>query len=583
MRYIISHKRLRVTYPHNIKLLIKMYTDKLLLPIKGLLIVFFFISIVFFTTFMGIKKSTINELGEYDPSVQVLNRKDPLKVEKYLSALTSICEKNSMNCKNSNLDFRIPFYIYDFEETNWYSNCIKDYPWLDYTIPENFDKQWYYHSDDFIFIKRILNHPWRVLKPEQAEVFILPTLFSFYSGFGNHESADPENEPQENLRYGGPWNLDNLKCNGKSFDELVTIMTQFLVESETFQKYGQVDDTDNYRTHLMVNSHFFVSNENTMELLFGKHNMFLREVLPNFSMGTFESLIHKSFVGWDTRSKKAKIAEQMDRVIKQKPAWRCSVIVPYVENKWLPGNYSKIDRYLENGGFSQWKKREYDLFFVGRMQMKLSYLTRRMVADSLQRTHELMTDLKDKPLTYLVTESYSPTIQYRYLAGHNNENEGEGEPLFPTCTELDCLTLKRCTSCQLTPEIQNLHNAIGLNSKFALIIHGDTSTTSRLYDAIMNGLIPIIISPSLYQDGLPFQSIVPWRDISFNLPFSWLDDKLDTKIIAKNLYNIVNYPEYLLEHKFKKLVKIRKELSWLDPGSRIIENILDDAKNQCIL
>ena len=487
---------------------------------------------------------------------------------------------------NDNDQKIIPFYIYDFEQTNWYNACLNDYEWLDYKIRQNFEKKWYYHSDDFIFIRRIIDHNWRVFDPEHAEVFILPTLFSFYSGFGNHASGNPEKEMQENLKYGWLWNVQNLKCSGKSFRQMVDETTEFLINgSDTFRKYGNADDHDNYRTHLMVNSHFLMNSAQNRQLIFQNHTTFLNQILPNFSVGTFESLIHKKFTAFEKTKKAKHLKIQLDDVVEQKPAWRCSVIVPYVEAKWMRWEHSALDARLEQRGFAEWKERQYDLFFVGRMRTKMSYNTRRMVADSLERANELIEENAakngetGKSLTYIVTESYSPTIEYK----KNMNIKSINDPPLPFCSESDCLKLKRCAYCQLTERIQPMHNSIGLNSKFALIVHGDTSTTSRLYDAIFNGLIPIIISPNLYQDGLPFQSKIPWRDISFSLQFSSLNDELDTEVIAKNIYNIVNFPEYLLEHKFRKLVSIRKEVSWLHPESRIVENILEDAKSQCIL
>ena len=58
------------------------------------------------------------------------------------------------------------------------------------------------------------------LASEKAQVFVLPTLFAFFSGFAKHPAPDPEKESQLNLKYGYAWNIENLTCNGKNFEKL---------------------------------------------------------------------------------------------------------------------------------------------------------------------------------------------------------------------------------------------------------------------------------------------------------------------------------------------------------------------------
>ena len=50
-------------------------------------------------------------------------------------------------------------------------------------------------------------------------------------------------------------------------------------------------------------------------------------------------------------------------------------------------------------------------------------------------------------------------------------------------------------------------------SKFAFILPGDTASSSRLYDAISSGTVPIILSNHLLEVGLPFIDRVPWKDL----------------------------------------------------------------------
>ena len=56
------------------------------------------------------------------------------------------------------------------------------------------------------------------------------------------------------------------------------------------------------------------------------------------------------------------------------------------------------------------------------------------------------------------------------------------------------------------------------DTKFSLIIQGDTSSTSRLYDSISRGAVPVIVSDHLTESGLPFTWRVPWKDFVVYMP-----------------------------------------------------------------
>ena len=60
-----------------------------------------------------------------------------------------------------------------------------------------------------------------------------------------------------------------------------------------------------------------------------------------------------------------------------------------------------------------------------------------------------------------------------------------------------------------------------------------------------------------------------------------LDDE-NIEAIANMFYvYIFGLPDHVIEHKYKKLLTIRRDVSWLHKESRIVENILSDAKNEC--
>lgn len=72
--------------------------------------------------------------------------------------------------QNINYKRKIPFYIYQGENyPNIYQLC-QSYTDFD------FNSQ---HADDLVFYTLASKHSWRVLDPEQAEVFIIPAMLSF--------------------------------------------------------------------------------------------------------------------------------------------------------------------------------------------------------------------------------------------------------------------------------------------------------------------------------------------------------------------------------------------------------------------
>ena len=77
----------------------------------------------------------------------------------------------------------VPFYVYDSPQTNWLINCSEHNNLLDQA--SDIEHHWH-HGDDVIFARRILNHPWRTRNPKEADVFIIPTLLGWFSGFDDH-------------------------------------------------------------------------------------------------------------------------------------------------------------------------------------------------------------------------------------------------------------------------------------------------------------------------------------------------------------------------------------------------------------
>jgi hypothetical protein len=121
-----------------------------------------------------------------------------------------------------------------------------------------------------------------------------------------------------------------------------------------------------------------------------------------------------------------------------------------------------------------------------------------------------------------------------------------------------------------------LYDSWMANSKFSLILPGDTASSSRLYDAIRQGSIPIIIGNHQFEVGLPFLWKVPWRDFAFFIP-----DSFDSDLFVKSLRAIENYPEKFLRKKWQVLMKFKNDVSWASDESKVVKNVLREAKWRC--
>ena len=109
------------------------------------------------------------------------------------------------------------------------------------------------------------------------------------------------------------------------------------------------------------------------------------------------------------------------------------------------------------------------------------------------------------------------------------------------------------------------------------MLYGDSSTSSRLYDAISAGAIPVILSNQLMTYGLPFIQDVPWRDMVF-----FLDVTDDMDFLFAQLKNLQSVPDVILKERLEKLQKHAKDVLWNSEDSKVAENLLIAGKKRCL-
>ena len=536
---------------------------------------------------------------------------------------TKISEINdrSFDIENNNSTSRkVLFYVYDFPETNWYNQCLPEYPWIDIKNGPNFGDQKIptsSFSNDIILAQSLENHPWRTDDPKQAEVFILPLLLEFFLS-------------------------KNPKCNGLNFDQML-------------------DKTTNFLLHDQKNSEFFSYYAEKMNK-------------PHFILATGDLKLQQIFVDEQHKKFRDQIAPKLIVGVQSRSQnfynWRSQIIVPPVESIFLPledldkitalENFNNdlqvseepekldIHRYgiYENQtealkkdtlglmmsqqnsyAYTQWKSRYIDFYYLEKVEEEsngshiFNQLTE-LVFDSLPETTDKVRNIIDgikwdisktlKDRKILEKDQFNLYLNLargpdnvKYIVGIqpeneiNNNNGQNAQIIYPLCNWNDCVFKETCTKCMMTEDLLKITHKWIMKSKFALIIYHDNILPSKLYDAIANGQIPIIISTDRHMrfQDFPFTHKINWRDLVFTitgLNCQWheqseneqedmglgdsVDNEMDREVcvqdISSKFVRLLISGEDVFKEKLRALHQARRDLSWLHSESRIVENIV---------
>eukprot|EP01053_Blabericola_migrator_P003339 Blabericola_migrator_1__3338@NODE_1985_length_3456_cov_99_251107_g1263_i0_p1_GENE_NODE_1985_length_3456_cov_99_251107_g1263_i0NODE_1985_length_3456_cov_99_251107_g1263_i0_p1_ORF_typecomplete_len602_score76_96Exostosin/PF03016_15/7e35Glyco_transf_49/PF13896_6/0_08_NODE_1985_length_3456_cov_99_251107_g1263_i03782183 len=196
-------------------------------------------------------------------------------------------------------------------------------------------------------------------------------------------------------------------------------------------------------------------------------------------------------------------------------------------------------------------ERPYTFFFMGRVffeHHRGGYATRRVMFDN-------------------VKDYRGPNVIITTLA--------PPEQGIPSCSG-DNLT--RC----LMAHSDEKYARFALQSKYHFIIRGDDWTTSRLFDAIHSGGLPVLVSDGLLDKGLPFGCHVDWANLVIRIPEK---DFRNNATLAIEKY----VPDWEtaegradLQRRLRILHDIRDDVSWSSTTSRVAENFLLDAARRCL-
>lgn len=213
---------------------------------------------------------------------------------------------------------------------------------------------------------------------------------------------------------------------------------------------------------------------------------------------------------------------------------RCMVAGPYSSNTPDHGLFESDDRFLS---------RPHRTFFIGQVDDRKAYADRMKVlleSDKLQAPHVFMTSKKSSQIP-----SCNGTAKVKCSTGHDSR------------------------------KFQSLLKG----SKFNFVFSGDSTTTSRLYDGLHAGSVPVLFRPdSFFLEGLPFQCIVPWADIVVSI---------NRQLFERNAISAIETAlKGVSEDKMKAsraaMRNHLRDLSWTTNGSHVAMNMLVELATKCL-
>ena len=112
------------------------------------------------------------------------------------------------------------------------------------------------------------------------------------------------------------------------------------------------------------------------------------------------------------------------------------------------------------------------------------------------------------------------------------------------------------------------------DSKFALIIRGDTPGSHSFYNSISLGCIPVVISHGFKIFSLPFQNKIKLEDFAVEFEEDYFINHPE-----KIMPDLNKIPDEVIKSKLEKLKEIQKMLLYNHPESQVADLILEQFQN----
>uniref|UniRef100_A0A7S4RCV8 Exostosin GT47 domain-containing protein n=2 Tax=Alexandrium monilatum TaxID=311494 RepID=A0A7S4RCV8_9DINO len=197
-------------------------------------------------------------------------------------------------------------------------------------------------------------------------------------------------------------------------------------------------------------------------------------------------------------------------------------------------------------------KRRHSLFFMGQADVRPQYQQRR------RALHLLPASFNDSVLIQ------ATQLRQRFDRADTKDDPAGLKERLPNCEPPELVS-----GCKMKFSLET-YARLGEQSNYSLVIEGDSPSTSRLYDAMQFGQVPIIISSNWKEIAMPFPDELPWDDLAvFLSPDQFVQDPVGTMSAAVK--------EASRSARWKLLEKVRFLLDWHHGGTCIGTAVLSDV------
>jgi len=299
-------------------------------------------------------------------------------------------------------------------------------------------------------------------------------------------------------------------CNGKNWTQLTEALAKQLAQEPTFIKYGG-------RDHLWIGSHFRAAQ--------------LRNSMPPDS--DFHHVTSMCIY--------AGHGENGLFCAKQK-----LILIPYATHEYNSDSLSKAFRKHRSRPIQVYARQQID----SRKSYRLRVSIGNQLCNQTTRTHTT-------PSLYVSSNYYSPSICRLPVGDYTS---CVGSPHLCNCCET-----KQSKPSEMVDEY--------LLSKFCLVIRGDTCRTSRLYEAVKYGCVPVIVSDELYVKGFPFEDVVHWNTFTIRVHEQVMLANKFVEHLEHALASSMDHYDSII----RNLEKFAPSLIWDHPESQVTNYVLKYA------
>jgi hypothetical protein len=201
---------------------------------------------------------------------------------------------------------------------------------------------------------------------------------------------------------------------------------------------------------------------------------------------------------------------------------------------------------LSNEVQLEWKSRKHSLFMMGQADSRHAYRERRIALRKLRDAFPDAVLVQTGDMNFTHWEAQDPLDTPDLLEE------------LPMCSDLGTFAGCRRTPASSKDYVDD-YIALGRDSKFVLALHGDTPSSSRVYDAFQFGAVPIFVAPGWDSHATPFPDEIPWQDLAVFVD----QDQFIHDPVRETRSAVARASE---EGRRTNIVKYRPAVDWTMPG-----------------